>query len=714
MIVLIIFLIVIFTHPTLGAEYREGEVILKVKIGSEILRYTTDARVLSKFDDFKYLHIVDKTKTTKELIEQFKDKNGVVKVYPNYIVKIFQTPNDTKYSQQWAMTKISAPQAWDVSTGSSSVVVAVIDTGVDYNHEDIKPNMWENPNEIPNNGIDDDNNGYIDDIYGVDVVNNDGDPMDDSGHGTHVAGIIGAVGNNGLGIAGVNWSVKIMAIKALDAGGAGDIAYIIDALNYVLDMKRKGVNIVAVNASYGCEGCPPMPDKDLISALGKEGIIFVTAAGNSGNNNDQTPTYPASYNLDNIISVAAVDKNDNLANFSNYGSTSVDIAAPGVDIISLYPRSCDYIPSVGDIFFDDMESGQDKWMTGGNPNNWTIINDSTKNSQVWDDSPSGNYASNSNTWLAVANPIDLSTAIGDICLGFESKFVTEAFFDFIKIEFSKDSGNTWESIAGLTGLTSAYTYFGFPIDSRFRTDSFKFRFRLISDDSVNGDGVKIDNVGVGHGTISHNYKTISGTSMATPFVTGTVALLANLYPSEDINKRILRIIYNSDPIPALKDKVLSGGRLNIYKALIQQISAPNIVLSTDSIFFGYGEIGSTKSSNIVISNLGYDLKIKDIYISGTDTQDFSFYNSCGDVVKYGQSCSVIVYFIPKSTGVREAVLVIENNDINSPKVTISLKGIGEKTTKSGGCSTNISSSYLAMLFLQLIRIVLRSYNKKIS
>ncbi len=700
-------LILIFFNLSLSAEYKEGEIIVKVRGSVNIKAGKERIKALGRLGDVRYLHIVDKSKSTEELIKEWKNREGVIEVVPNYKVRIFQIPNDPEYPQQWAMDKISAPDAWNVATGSNSVVVAVVDTGVDYNHEDLIPNMWVNPYEIPGNGIDDDNNGYVDDVYGVDVVNGDGDPMDDNGHGTHVAGIIGAVGNNGTGIAGVNWNVKIMAVKALGAGGVGDIASVIDALNYVLEMKRKGVNIVVVNASYGCEGCQPAPDRDIIAALGAEGVIFVTAAGNSGSDNDTVPTYPASYDLDNIIAVAAVDSNDNLAPFSNYGATSVDIAAPGVNIYSTYPRTCDYIPSPGDIFFDDMEGGSANWSTGGTPNNWSIVTDSSKASQVWDDSPSGDYANNSNTWLSLNNPIDLSAVAGDVCLGFETIFSTEAFFDFVYIEYSKDGGVNWNSIAGLTGFVSAYTYLAFPVDDDYKTSSFSFRFRLVSDDTITDDGIRIDNVGVGLGTVLHNYKKESGTSMAAPFVTGAVALLASAYPNEDMRARILRIIYNADQIPSLKDKVISGGRLNIYKALINKISAPEISLSSSEVFFGYVDVGSTKSKEIAVSNYGYDLVIKNIYIQGVNKEDFSFYNGCAEKIIYGQTCSIVVYFMPKSSGSKNAELIIESNDIDNPKVKVILKGIGEEVYSSGGCYQ--FNGIVILLLIPLLLVRRRSY-----
>jgi VCBS repeat-containing protein len=251
-------------------------------------------------------------------------------------------PNDPQFPSLWGMNNtgqtggtpdadIDAPEAWAVTTGSSNTVIAVIDTGVDYNHADLRANMWVNPGEIPGNGIDDDGNGFRDDIYGADFVNNDGDPMDDHFHGTHVAGTLGAVGNNGIGVAGVNWTGRIMALKFLDAFGYGYTSGAIAALNYAV---ANGATIS--NNSWG--GGPfDQGLYDAINAAGNAGHIFVAAAGNDGSNNDTFPFYPAGFNLPNIISVAATDHNDALASFSNYGSTSVDLAAPGVNVLSTTP-----------------------------------------------------------------------------------------------------------------------------------------------------------------------------------------------------------------------------------------------------------------------------------------------------------------------------------------------------------------------------------------
>jgi serine protease len=272
----------------------------------------------------------------------FKRDPNVQFVEPDYRVSLQQTPNDPDFGNLWGLDNtgqtggtadadIDAPEAWDVTTGSHDTIVAVIDTGVDYTHPDLAANIWTNQGEIPGNGIDDDGNGYVDDIHGYDFVNHDGDPMDDHFHGTHVAGTIGAVGDDGQGIAGVNWHVQIMALKFLDASGGGYSSDAIAALNYAV-----ANGAVVSNNSWGGGGFSAAFQTAIQNARAK-GHIFVAAAGNDGANNDASPFYPASYNVDNVISVAATDQTDSLAYFSNYGTSSVDLAAPGVNIYSTFP-----------------------------------------------------------------------------------------------------------------------------------------------------------------------------------------------------------------------------------------------------------------------------------------------------------------------------------------------------------------------------------------
>jgi serine protease len=256
---------------------------------------------------------------------------------PNFEVSINKTTNDPQSNALWGLDRIEASKAWEIATGSTEeVVIAGIDTGIDYSHPDLAANMWTNPGEIPGDGIDNDANGYIDDVHGVNAALGSGNPMDDNGHGTHTAGTIGAVGDNGIGVVGVAWRVKIMALKFLNANGGGTIADAIRAINYLVKMKTQyGVNIVAANNSWGGGGFS-QPLYDAIKRARDAGIVFVAAAGNEANNNDLAATYPAGYDLDNVISVGAIDKSNKLAYFSNYGQ-AVDVAAPGVGILSTVP-----------------------------------------------------------------------------------------------------------------------------------------------------------------------------------------------------------------------------------------------------------------------------------------------------------------------------------------------------------------------------------------
>lgn len=266
-------------------------------------------------------------------------------VEPDFVVQTTKLATDPSFSQLWGLhntgqtggtpdADIDAPEMWDITTGSSDVVIAVIDTGVDYTHPDLAANIWVNPGEVPGDGIDNDGNGFIDDVNGWDFANNDNDPMDTDGHGTHVAGTIGAVANNGIGITGVAWDVKIVPVKFLDPFGATAAA--IASVNYVTTLRQQGINVVASNNSWGGGGYSQAL-YDAIEAANQAGVLFVASAGNYGTNNDQIPHYPSNYTNDNVISVAATDHNNALAGFSQYGVSTVDIGAPGVDIYSTLP-----------------------------------------------------------------------------------------------------------------------------------------------------------------------------------------------------------------------------------------------------------------------------------------------------------------------------------------------------------------------------------------
>ncbi|MFZ9861961.1 MAG: S8 family peptidase, partial [Gemmataceae bacterium] len=298
-------------------------------------------RSLEIVDGLYELQIPEGT-TVQQALATFRADTSVNVAEANYRLMLERIPNDPSFGSLYGMNNtgqtgglvdadIDAPEAWDISTGTRNTIVAVIDSGVDYTHPDLAANMWRNAGEIAGDGVDNDGNGYVDDMYGYDFANNDSNPMDDNGHGTHVAGTIGAVGNNGIGVAGVSWNTRIMALKFLSANGSGSTASAISALNYAVQMGAK-----VSNNSWGGGGFSSLLSTAISNAR-NAGHIFVAAAGNSATNNDVTANYPSNYTQDNVVAVAATDSRDALASFSSYGATTVDIAAPGVGILSTLP-----------------------------------------------------------------------------------------------------------------------------------------------------------------------------------------------------------------------------------------------------------------------------------------------------------------------------------------------------------------------------------------
>jgi len=299
---------------------------------------------------------------TLDAVAALRQQPDVLSAEPNYILRADVTPNDPQFNQQYALNLIGAPQAWDTRTGSTGpdrIVIGIVDQGIDFNHNDLAANIWINPAEIAGNSVDDDGNGFVDDVRGFNFVGNNGTVFSNSAlenHATHVAGIAGAVGNNNLGVAGVNWSVGLMSLKFLDAvTGFGDTSDAIDALDYAAMMRNlwvssnhtKGANIRVLNGSFG-SGAFSQQLLDAVNAINDAGILFVAAAGNIDNgtleaNNDLIPHFPSSFDAPNLIAVAATNQNDQLAvdqlnqQFSHFGATSVDIGAPGEDILSTVP-----------------------------------------------------------------------------------------------------------------------------------------------------------------------------------------------------------------------------------------------------------------------------------------------------------------------------------------------------------------------------------------
>lgn len=252
-------------------------------------------------------------------------------------VYAFGSTNDPYLSSQGGLSgeySAHVTDAWDITSGARNTVVAVIDSGAILNHPDLRANLWRNRKERAGNNRDDDGNGCIDDVYGCDFVNRDGDPFDDNGHGTHVSGIVAAVGDNSIGVAGVAYSSRIIPVKVLDKGGGGFISTVIKGIDYVTTLKARGVPIVAINLSLGGSANSSALQRAVERANNYD-ILVIAAAGNESSNNDTAPLYPANLPLDNILSVAAVNSSGFLSSFSNYGNVSVHLTAPGSDILSL-------------------------------------------------------------------------------------------------------------------------------------------------------------------------------------------------------------------------------------------------------------------------------------------------------------------------------------------------------------------------------------------
>jgi subtilisin family serine protease len=326
--------------------YVPGEVLVKYADGAGSVsarraNNKADISVIETLRDEAWARVdLPDGVAVEDAIRDIAQLEGVAAAQPNFYYNLQLTPNDPSFNStsMWGLFKISAPAAWDLTTGSSSVVVAVIDTGTRTSHQDLAPNLWTNGGEVPNNGVDDDGNGFVDDVYGWDFFYNRANIADENGHGTHVAGTIGAAGNNGLNVVGVNWSVKIMTIKIYNNTGFGSTsAMLVNAYNYIRSMKQHGVNIRVTNNSYG--GCDEacgydQATKDGIDAMGDVGILNVFAAGNDNVNIDTSPSYPAGYNSPSILSVASSTSADARSSFSNFGTSNVDLAAPGSGILS--------------------------------------------------------------------------------------------------------------------------------------------------------------------------------------------------------------------------------------------------------------------------------------------------------------------------------------------------------------------------------------------
>ena len=352
--------------------FREDRVIIKPKptaarAGLDSLHAAHRANVRRRFDAFDGLEVLTLPvdASVSKVLENYRASGLVEFAEPDFFVQTAATPNDPFYQagSQWHLNNtglnggtvgadIHAETAWDTLNSASNIVVAIVDSGIRQSHEDLAGNLWHNPGEIPGNGIDDDGNGFVDDVIGINAAANNGNPVDLEGHGTQVAGVLGAVGNNALGVSGVAWKVQMMICRFHDDTGLASISDAVQCIDYA-----RGNGAKVINASWGSTN----NSSALLTAITScraAGIIFVVSSGNSANNNDVLPYYPANFTLANIVTVAATTRNDSLAFFSNYGATSVDLAAPGLELLTTHlANDASYASVAGTSFSAPMVVG---------------------------------------------------------------------------------------------------------------------------------------------------------------------------------------------------------------------------------------------------------------------------------------------------------------------------------------------------------------------
>jgi subtilisin family serine protease len=492
---------------------------------------------------------------------------------PNWIYRLSAVPNDTRFGELHGLNQandadIDAPQAWDVTTGNSSVIVAVLDSGVAYQHPDLAGNMWQN-DDPPGSG-DNDSNGFVDDAVGWDFIQNDNTPFDYNGHGTHVAGTIGAQGNNALGVTGVNWDVSVMALRAADANGSVPNTAAANAITYAC---ANGADIV--NGSFG-GGTLSMAIQTAVNSAPCQNTLFVFAAGNEDRDLDGSGAAFDSYPCElhrlgstNVLCIGATTPTDTRASFSNHGTAAVHLFAPGVDILSSWPAYTTIWSDDFDYATDTLFNAAwgDKTFTAGDAlwDRTTAVKDSGTHSLT--DSPGGLYADSTDTTIRRILPFNLVGQLG--CRAFyDLRLDSELGFDGL-ILMTGTATTTTTNAGSESGSTGGAFI---PVDTSLSMMDGQLtvylRLRFFADGSINGDGAYVDDLLVGClNNGGEDYNAIDGTSMATPHAAGVAALLLAQNPSRSVSDLKTLLTMTADPIAALNGFGINAARLNACKAL---------------------------------------------------------------------------------------------------------------------------------------------------
>lgn len=567
--------------------------------GRQMLR---EFRQLGRRTGKTHALIGSKTQSTAELIQALQDDPTIEHVEPNYIRSFCASPpstDDPFLSNLWALGNTgqtvngtSGTPGTDIGWASArpllrpagaEIVIAIVDTGIDPYHPDLVDNLWINPGEIPDNQIDDDANGYIDDIHGYRFSGDPGPNVGDSGdHGTHIAGTIAAVANNGIGVTGVMPDVKLMILRVSDNGQDFSGSAEIEAFEYITLMKQRGVNIVAINGSYG-GGNFSLFERNAIDAAGDEGIVFCAAAGNDTSDNDSEAFYPAGYRRSNMIVVASTDQDDGLSSFSNYGSSSVDLAAPGRNILSTRPSwnvSTSASLEVGELSYVAAGltyAGHTEGVTR------TVHHCGLGYPPDFPAEVAGNIALIQRGTLFFFEKLTNAMEAGAVAAIIYNN--VEGASDFWQLL----QPSPWIPAVGISkvdgeALVTALPFTATVVNSPFPSQWYQYKF---------------------------------GTSMATPHVTAAVAFAARNHPSESSTQRVARILAGVEPLPELADTTTTGGRLDLLR--LADSSGNGLPDWWEDQFFGGVSLDpSTDADSDGRTNF-------DEFVTGTHPQDASSY-----------------------------------------------------------------------------------------
>ena len=520
-------------------------------------------------------------------VEGLERRDGVLYAEPNYVVEALAVPNDSRFAEQWGLhntgqtvdgtagtpdADIDAPEAWDLVHDAQDVTVAVVDGGAIYDHPDLAANMWQNAGEIPDNAVDDDGNGFVDDSRGWDFAGNDSDPAGTESHGTLVASILAARGDNDVpgpsttDIAGVTWRARLMNVRVLN-GQNGTAADVVAGFLYAARMGARVVNVsiaVRVNLQSMQDALASAPE-----------VLFVAGAANDGADNDGPAiVQPCESALPNVVCVAATDQNDALASFSNYGAASVDLAAPGTNLLAARGQ---FQNPFTENFETDLAG---RWVTGGSPDTWARTS-SKSSTGTWSltDSPAGNYPTNADNWARTAAGADLGglrrcVVEFDVQHDLPGPLVGRrfAYVHKLLIEAAANAAGPWVGLGEMDVATGpGFNRWAYDLGSLSGQPGIHLRFRFTSDStSFDRDGVYLDNVelwcqepGFGADAFRHG----EGTSLATPHASGVAALLWSRFPAANVAEVRSALLAGVDPKPSLSGKVATGGRLNARGAL---------------------------------------------------------------------------------------------------------------------------------------------------